>query len=589
MVGFTFPMNELELALLEDAINLHKEGKLCEAQKIYEAFINNGVNNVYVLHLLGNIYLNQNKDLEALNIFNQALLLDSKYANIYRDRGVALLNLKQATLAIENYKSLLLIEPEDSTGFCGLGNALCDLQEFSLAVEMLDCAIRLNPNFSKAHFSRGIALKGLNQLDMAISSYDQSIKLNPNFASAYYNRGLAHQESGDLTKAIADYDQAIVHDPNFVDAFYNRGAAWQTLESYALAIRSYDEAIKLCPSYVPAYYSMQLPIDAIFSYDQALNFSPNNSEAKFNKSLALLMIGDFIRGWELYEWRFKGGAKELREYQFSNKLWDGIQTLENKIILVRGEQGLGDIIQFCRYAKILCEMGAKVILEVPKTLVKLLDSLRGPWAVIADNGPSPQYDYEVPLMSLPHHLKTTALNIPSSDQYLCASKERVEYWGSRLKENNKPRIGIVWNSFSNYKNDAARSIPLDVFLNIYIPEKFDYICLQKCIKKEDADKLRPYPEILFFGGSLDTMEDTAGLIQNLDLVISIDTSVAHLSAALGKPTWILNRYAGCWRWQLGRADSPWYKAVKLYGQPSPGDWVTPLDCIRSEMIKYFNT
>jgi hypothetical protein len=300
---------------------------------------------------------------------------------------------------------------------------------------------------------------------------------------------------------------------------------------------------------------------------------PDFIGANWNKSLALLLTGDFDNGWKLFEWRWQLEENQeiAKKHQLKTPLWSGTEPLIGKTILLYVEQGLGDIIQFCRFTKQVSDLGAKVILEVPKALIKLLSELEGVDQIVVIGDPLPFFDYQCSLMSLPLAFKTDELNIPKSSPYLFTNSIDASIWKRRLGIKTKKRIGLVWSGNIKHKNDNNRSIQLQDLL-LYLPDCFEYVSLQKEVRENDIGTLQNNQEILQFSSELKDFTDTAALINCLDLVISVDTSVAHLAGALGKPTWVLLPYVPDWRWMLNRDDSPWYPSITLFRQSSNSDW-----------------
>jgi hypothetical protein len=325
--------------------------------------------------------------------------------------------------------------------------------------------------------------------------------------------------------------------------------------------------------------------EAIAHYDKALSLKPEYHDASWNKSLSLLLQGDFENGLLLYEsrWASKKVSEIIGKRFLDGPVWLGAESLQDKTILLYGEQGIGDFIQFCRYCKLVADLGARVILEVPKSLAGLMKGLNGISQLVIKGEKLPYFDYQCPLLSLPFALKTTLSNIPANASYLAADPNKVAKWKLKLGERRKKRIGLVWSSMSTFKHDSKRSLMLIDLIKALPPDRFEYICLQKELKDCDREFFESYKNIRFLGNELEDFSDTAALIENLDLVISTCTSVPHLSAALGKQTWILLSYVPDWRWLMGRGDSPWYPSVKLYRQPAIGDWSSVLDRINIDL------
>ena len=301
-----------------------------------------------------------------------------------------------------------------------------------------------------------------------------------------------------------------------------------------------------------------------------------------------LLSGNFKNGWEDYEWRWKSEeiSKTVGARNFSQPLWLGAESLKDKTILLYAEQGLGDTIQFCRYAQLVEERGAKVILEVQRPLVNLLKDLKGPSQIIAKGDTPTNFDYQCPLLSLPLAFKTELHTIPPT-QSISTPQEKISEWQAKLGEKSKPRIGIVWSGSTEHKNDHNRSLTLSNLMP-HLSPYVEYICLQKELRSIDKELLSKHPQIKYFGDTLEDFTDTAALCELMDVVISVDTSVAHLASTLGKPTWVLLPYSPDWRWLLDRNDSPWYPSVKLYRQEKIHDWHGVLEKVKSDLEKLIN-
>ena len=327
--------------------------------------------------------------------------------------------------------------------------------------------------------------------------------------------------------------------------------------------------------------------EAIAHFDKALSLKPDYAEASWNKGLILLLQGDFENGLVLYEsrWDFEKISAIVGRRLFEKPIWLGAESLNGKTILLYGEQGLGDFIQFCRYAKSVANLGAKVILETPGELASFMENLEGVSQLIIQGEELPFFDYQCPLLSLPLAFKTNLNSIPGTFAYINLDNHsnKIMEWKSKLGSKLKPRVGLVWSGNPNHKNDHNRSLLLENILP-YLPNHLEYICLQKEVREVDKLTLDSNSHILNFTSQLNDFLDTAALINNLDLVISVDTSVAHLSGALGRKTLVLLPAVPDWRWLLDREDSPWYPSMKLYRQNSFGDWNGVLDRVKSDLI-----
>lgn len=419
-------------------------------------------------------------------------------------------------------------------------------REFEHAVRLYDQAIAIDPLHAEAYYKRGNALKSLGRLDAAILSYGQAIERRPDYAYAYCNRGVVQQALGLSAEALASYEQAIAVDPADALAHYNRGLVLQDLSRWDQALESYGRAISLNPEY---------------------------ADAQYNRSLALLFRGDFEPGWRSYEWRWKVAARlgigELRT--FTQPLWLGEESLAGKRLLLHSEAGLGDTLQFCRYAPLAAARGATVYLETQAALAGLLANLGGVARVIARGGTLPEFDYHCPLMSLPLAFKTTLQTVPAVPKGLQRGKDHIARWRAQLPEPRRPRIGLAWSGNPNNPIDRQRSIALADWVP-QLPLECDYFCLQRDVREPDRAVLDSSPSITVFDDDELDFNNTAALCECMDRVLSVDTSLAHLSASLGRPTWILLPFTPDWRWMQDRADSPWYPTAKLYRQAAAGDW-----------------
>jgi len=324
--------------------------------------------------------------------------------------------------------------------------------------------------------------------------------------------------------------------------------------------------------------------EAFESYNKAITLDQNHIDANWNLAILNLLTGRYEDGLKGYEWRWKNRGLEVfkEKRNFFQPLWLGKQLLKDKTILIHAEQGFGDTIQFCRYVPIVAELGAKVIFEVQQSLRPLLMNLKGVGTVLSKGDTLPDFDYQIPLLSLPLALGTTINTIPSCSNYIEADNEKIKFWERKLGNKNKLRVGIVWSGSAVHSDDSNRSLRLSQILP-YLPRMHHYISLQKDLSSIDRDSLKQAPFLTFLGDDLNDYSDTAALCELMDLVISVDTSIAHLSGALGKETWILLPYSPDWRWLLSRVDSPWYPSVKLYRQNQIRDWDDVLKKVYSDL------
>jgi tetratricopeptide (TPR) repeat protein len=434
--------------------------------------------------------------------------------------------------------------------------------------------------------------------ERAIQLYDQAIVANPSSAEAYYKRANALKDAGRLEEAVHSYGEAIRHKPDYAFAYCNRGYVQHRLGLLAESLSSYDNAITFAPTDVVAHYNRALLLqdcsqweEALASYAQAIAINPEFAEAQYNRALTLLLLGKFQDGWRAFEWRWRNaqrlGIGKLRD--FEQPLWLGETSLAGKRLLIHSEQGLGDALQFCRYATLSAALGATVIMEAQEALLGLLSSLDGVAELIPKGHSVPAVDYQCPLMSLPLAFKTTVDTIPAPTKYLRSDPGKVAHWRTRLGEQKRPRIGLTWSGNPDNPVDARRSIALADWI-AHLPPEFEYFRLQTQLRPADRATLDSTDCIFSFedfdNGALD-FAGTAALCECMDLVISVDTSLAHCSGALGRRTWVLLPFLPDWRWLLDRDDSPWYPTMRLYRQKSPGDWNEVLARVATDLRREF--
>jgi tetratricopeptide (TPR) repeat protein len=556
------PQHNQVASLIAQGLILHQQGKFNEAKAIYQKALAIQENHIEALQLLGTLSVQTKEFTKAVDFLTKALKINPNHVACYSHLGIALKELGCFDEALASYDQAISIKPDYADAYSNRGNALQELKRFDEALASYDQATSIKPDYAEAYSNRGATLNELKRFDEALTSCNQAISIKPDYPSPYYNRGNALKELKRLDEALASYDQAIRIKPDYAEAYSNRGNALQDL-------RRLDKAVE--------------------SYDQAINIKPDYASAHWNLSLCHLLSGNFKDGWQEYEWRWKN--ETLSTYKgkrsFPQPLWLGVESLKDKTILLHAEQGLGDTIQFCRYAPLVAERGAKVILEVQRSLVTLLKNIEGVSQVVAMGDALPAFDHQCPLLSLPLAFKTELHTVPPVPRQINVDLEKVAKWKAKLGEKTKPRIGLVWSGSTINKNDHNRSITLAQLLP-HLPSHLQYVCLQKELRDIDKELIVGNIEIKYFGDALEDFTDTAALCELMDVVISVDTSVAHLAASLGKQTWVLLPYRPDWRWLLDRDDNPWYPTAKLYRQEKIGNWNDVLEKIKSDLEKLIN-
>jgi hypothetical protein len=503
--------------------------------------------------------LTPSESLEEAVRSTQALLVsDPNNLSLLNQLGALYLAQGRPEEGIGPLEKSLRISPDQFATLSDYASGLGMLGRFQASLEIYERAIALNPGYVMAHYNRGLVLQILNHPGDALASFEQAIALDPNCAPAHNNRGNILKGFNRLEEALESYDRVLALHPAHAEAHNNRGTVLQELHRLE---------------------------DALAAYDQALFLNPSYPAAHLNKSLLKLLTGNYEEGWRLYEWRWK--ADQKTEYRnFTQPLWLGEESLKDRTLLVQAEQGLGDMLQFCRYVPMLHEMGVKVILETPHPLVSILSTLTDHLTVIEKGSPLPVFDYYCPVMSLPLAFKTTGETIPVKTPYLFADPSKISVWQKRLGAKTRPRIALAWSG--NVKNTSLRnrSVALeDLTPLLNLP--FEFHSLQTEYRGNDKSILPTFPQIHDHQSELKDFSDTAALVSEMDLVISVDTSVAHLTGALGKPLWVLLPFTTSFRWLLDRSDSPWYPTATLFRQSKPGDWSTVISKVVCRIQKEF--
>lgn len=488
-------------------------------------------------------------------------------------------------------KRVLQVDSKNLLALHILGLIKISQSNYREAAEYLARAAKINPNDASIQFNLAKALADSGNAKDALAHHKKAVALAPNNPEAWLSYGKTASNLGRHKDALVFYGEALNLRPEYPEAHYNKGNTLNEMGCYEEAIAQFDIALNLRPNYAESWSNKGLTLhemkrygEAITHYDKALGLKPDYHDASWNKSLSLLIQGDYEHGFPLYEsrWNSEKVSAIAGKRIFRKPVWLGAESLKDKTIYLYGEQGFGDFIQFCRYVKLVADLGAKVILETPLSLANLVKGLEGVSQLVIKGEELPLFDYQCPLLSLPLAFRTTLTTIPCNGPYLFADANKSMEWSRRLGLKIKPRIGLAWNGNAHHKNDHNRSLLLEKILP-YLPNQFQYISLQNEVREVDKKILDSNPQILNFAPNLNDFVDTATLIDNLDLVISVDTSVAHLSGALGKKTLVLLPYAPDWRWLAYCADSPWYPSIKLYRQPIIGDWDSVLNNVNSNL------
>jgi tetratricopeptide (TPR) repeat protein len=508
--------------LLAAGLKHQQAGRLAEAETCYQRVLAAQPNHADALHLLGVLAHQVRRHDLAVELIGQAIKRNGENAIYFSNLGVVLKDQGKLDEAMTVYRRAILLKPDYAEAYSNLGYALWDRGKLDEAVVACRQAIRFKPNLAEAHSNLAIALKAQGKLDEAVAACRQAIRVKPDFADAHSNLGIALKDQGKLDEAVAACREAIRIKPDFADAHWN-------------------------------------------------------------EALLCLLTGDFERGWTKSEWRWKSASSGLSARNFTQPLWLGAETVDRKTILLHGEQGLGDTIQFCRYVPLVAARGARVVLEVQEPLRQLMSGLAGVSQCISRGEALPHFDLHCPLLSLPSAFGTRLDTIPSTIPYLGAPAHGQD-WEALLGPRDRLRIGVAWSGNPRHRDDRQRSVELNALAPVF-DVAATFVSLQKDLRAGDEAVLRKRSDILDLGSSLASFAHTAALISHLDLVISVDTSVAHLAGALGRPVWVLLPFVPDWRWLLNREDSPWYPTACLFRQTDAREWHGVVHRVRAALLE----
>ena len=616
------------------AAALFQGGQVAQAREVCLAAVQLAPHACEVLLLLAFIALHARQPQESIDWANRAIAENSELADAYFLRGEAQQTAQQHAAATASYDEVLKRKPNHADALNNRGNAYHALLQHARALQDYDTAIALNPAKASFHNNRGLAIKALGDHSLAMGCFQRAIALQPDYALAHFNLGLSlfalrryqdaaasHDEAirlmpghgpfhwgradalraaGTYEASLVSYDTALSLEPNNTYIYNNRGLLLHFWGRHHEALADFATAIRLDPSHADAHCNRGMALealgqytDALGHYDAAIALSPNHAAAHFNHALCDLTLGRFREGWPEHEWRWQTEQLKSSELISDKPLWLGQESLRGKRILVHAEQGLGDSLQFCRYLPMVAELGATLIVQVQAPLVPLIRTMPGVAQVVAQGEVLPEFDLHCPFISLPLAFGTTLDTVPFVPRYVAPSAQKTLAWQQRIGPRQALRIGLVWAGGPHSSRavqrpvDARRSIHLSKFAGLNLPGAA-FFSLQKGepavsqLRELEAAGWRG-PAILAPTAELNDFEDTAALVDQLNLVISVDTSVAHLAGALGKPVWLLNRFDTCWRWMTERDDSPWYPCMRIFRQPAAGDWESAIAQVRVEL------
>ena len=538
----------------------------------YQEILKINPNQISVYNNLGILLHQQRNFTDAIALYQKALTLKPDYVEALNNLGNSFQEIGEMNEAISAYEKAIVIQPNFAPAYFNCGNAWMTKENLETAENYYKKAIELQPDYAEALGHLGLLKQKQGQFSEALICLNKALELNPNFVELLNNLGIALEENGQVEDAIACYRKAISIKPDFLAVFNNLGNSLQKQLLFKDAIAIYQQAISQHPNFAEAINDLGHALqelgqleDAIKYYQKAILIKPDYADAHLNFALSLLLRGELIQGFSEYEWRWQIRKNEIRNY--SQPIWDG-SNLQGKTIFLHLEQGLGDMIQFIRYIPLVQEKGGRIIVECYPHLLKLFSQIQGIKQWVICGGQIPHFDVYASLMSLPRILGTTLDNIPASIPYL---KGDIFPSSFIFPASSLLKIGIVWSGSVAHHKNYQRSCSLTKFTELVEISQVSFYSLQKELSERDRDLLNQ-TNIQDLSQYLGDFTDTAAIISQLDLVITVDTSVAHLAGAMGKPVWLLLSYIPDWRWLLEREDSPWYPTMKLFRQPSLGDW-----------------
>lgn len=593
-------MNELR-----EAYAAHQRGHLADAERGYVAALQQAPDEVDALHLLGVLRHQQGRDAEAVDLLRRAVSLRPRFAGAHLNLGNAWKALKQFDEAQASYRAALAVQPDFAHAHFNLANTLVTLEHHEEAIDHFEQAVRLQPTHAAAFNNLGNSLAALNRHEAAAGAFYKAIQLQPRYAGAHNNLGLALNSLGRHDEALEQFRKALASEPNFTLARFNFGSTLDKLNRSDEAIEPLERVARDQPQFAPAHYALgnayantarladakasletAISMDASFALawqdlgtvaydlgdytkaiqalDQATHLRPDLAVAQYNRGLVALMNGEFERGFDAYEWRWNVWPRP----EVAAPAWrGGPMPASGNRLLVHAEQGLGDTIQFIRYIPRLVKAGIDVVLEVQPSLVKLFAPSAEAWGVelIERGARRPPVDAECPLLSLPLALGTRQGSIPRNVPYVMAP-------GLSPGFNDVPgkRVGIVWSGAVRERRET-RAIPVSALTSLFVIEDIDWVVLQPDVRDDDRVRLAAWSGVSYAPAPKD-FADTADMIAQLDLVVTIDTSVAHLAGAMGRPVWIMLPKGPDWRWGPSAGTTPWYPSARLFRQTVAGDW-----------------
>jgi len=617
--------------LKQTAIRHHREGRVDQAEQLYQQCLDQGSSDAGVLHALALITLGKHQMERSVDYAEQALERAPGVARFHHTLAYGQWMLGHCQAAEGRFRQALMLDPSLLEAYNQLGVLLSEQKRYDEAVRFFRQALQKAPDFSEAHNNLGIALRALGDLDAALSHYQKAIELDPQFHEAFCNManvlterreliearsyceraiGLcpdyaqAHNQLGIILKALDQPQQAeaccrraIALQPDLAESYNNLGILYKHQGRFDEAVPLYERAIELEPTYPEAYYNLGNVLkeqgrchEAIVNYRKAITINPDYADAHWNLAHAYLLTGNFQQGWMEYQWRHRVKFDApLAAHDYPKPRWDGT-PFNSKTLLIYSEQGLGDTLQFVRYLPAVKALGGRVWLETWPPLIDLFRHQEGIDRLLETTTepiPSTDFDLCASIMDLPALLNTTQTTIPHRIPYLRVDAKSLAYWQQQITWADL-KVGVVWAGSPSHGNDHNRSCSLSLFEPLLAIPGIQWFSLQKGPAAAELHHLKAPQVIRPIAEHFSNWMDTACAVQCMDLIISVDTAVAHLAGALGRPTWVLLPFAPDWRWMLERQDSPWYPTMHLFRQSRPADWAGIFADIKDQLSNIIN-
>jgi tetratricopeptide (TPR) repeat protein len=582
------PVTGTPAALYEAGLHHMAAGRYLEAQLCCQQALELDASHADILHLMGLLSFRAAQYDLAVEWMVRAIRQQAK-PDYLSNLGKALQRLGRHEEALKSFDKAAQLKPDDAESWKNIGNVLVDLQRPAEALLSFQHVLALDPRHWEAALRSASLLRDLGRLEEALQHFDRCDELRPNHAVVLRLRALVLYGLRRFEESLADNKRAHALDPGDAEICSDSGAALQRLGRDEEALSWFDRALELRPDFAVALLNRMASLARFHRFEEALaachrvkTIDPDNVEADCRLAQYHLLTGNFEAGLAEFQARLK--LPSATYPKFPQPMWLGEGPIEGKTILIHVDEGLGDTIQFARYVPMLAARGACVILVVERAAHALLSGLAGVPQCLTLGDPLPAFDMHCPICSLPLALGTRLDTIPSATSYLPLPEEsHVRAWEDRLGSHDRLRVGLVWSGNPEHGNDHNRSLPLRTLSRILDVDAV-FVSLQKDPRPADQTTLLERTEIVDLTAHLTDFTETAALVSCLDLVITVDTSVAHLAGALGCPTWILLPYTPDWRWLLDRDDSPWYPTVRLFRQTATRDYSDVLDRVRAELL-----